>query len=169
MNDWFKKNEKPGGKDNFPGHNLPPSSYFSVVNLLCSVWRDDPAMLKQERLILYDTRQLPRFKTEDQASVRRAQCDALPRRPHLVPAHGWCNEHQALHGEDDWWAEGPCEQAFGLIVTHRSWSSMSYNFRELFGFSSLVFDYLTACNVFILSKMEGTDSYSLKGEKKATE
>lgn len=46
---------------------------------------------------------------------------------------------------------------------------MSCNFRELFGFSSLVFDYLTTCNVFILSKMEGTDSYSSKGEKKATE
>lgn len=140
-----------------------------MVKLHCSVWRDNPAMLKQERLILYDTRQLTGFKTEDQAPVRGAPCDTLSRRPHFVPAHGWCNEHQAFHGEDDWWAEGPCEQAFGSIVTHRSWFSMSYNFRELFGFSSLVFDCLTTCNVFILSKMEGTDCYSLKGEKKATE
>lgn len=57
INDWFKKDEKPGGKDNSPGHSLPPSSYFSVAKLQCPVWRDNPAMLKGERMTWYDMRQ----------------------------------------------------------------------------------------------------------------
>lgn len=78
-----------------------------------------------------------------------------------------CREQQVFHGED-WWAEAPCEHAFGMVVILRSWFGVSCNL-SVFSCSSLVFDCLTICNIFILSKMKGTAIYSLKGEKQGTE
>lgn len=102
-------------------------------------------------------------ETEDQAPARWAQWDALSRRPHLVPAHGDAMSSKCIM------EKMTDELRVPLIITHGPWSTMSCNLRVLFSFSSLVFDCLTICKVFILSKMKGTDIYSLKGEKQRTE